>query len=170
MTRDPALDALTVGAARERLFKQMDGRGCPCCGQIVRLSRRHITSAMAIGLLELVRYSREHPDVQWLHVQNILAERRSHAARGGDITKLRFWGLIEPHVGVRDVAKAIERAWLNPSDARSRSNASRSRRMEPVCLRVSFTSDPVRSRVSGTAFAELIGFPSPARRPRSHPA
>jgi hypothetical protein len=93
------LDAMTVAQARAFLKQRMDGRRCPCCTRVVKLYRRYITTSMAISLAEIYRYFKQHPEVEWLHVQNHLGEMKSHGARGGDVSKLRFWGLLERKMG-----------------------------------------------------------------------
>lgn len=98
----PNLDGVTVAEARKLLMAKMDGRRCPCCTQTVKLYRRPLTHAMARSLIEIYRYFREHPEIEWVHVQNYLASVKSHGARGGDVTKLRFWNLLRRYEGRRD--------------------------------------------------------------------
>lgn len=72
-----------------------DGLHCLLCGQPVQIYWRPITCEMAASLIRFYRWDKEHYD-EFVHLPTLL--RRKQA----DETKLRFWDLIEPDLGVRD--------------------------------------------------------------------
>lgn len=95
-------DHATLGEAREALRKLFaDGTRCPLCRQFVMRYKRTITSPSAYGLILFYWYFRRHDHDPWLHAQNYFAECKARAARGGDFSKLRHWGLIKPMRGER---------------------------------------------------------------------
>lgn len=74
---------------------------CPVCEQHCKIYRRRITSSMALALVHCARLSREG---QWFHAQDLLTNRDAQELVDGrvqvltcDWSKLRHWGLIEPH-------------------------------------------------------------------------
>lgn len=73
------------------------GTECPCCGQMVKLYGRTITSSMAYGLILVNRYFEQNPAEMWVHVANFLTDLKIPSAvkNTGDFAKLRHWGLIE---------------------------------------------------------------------------
>jgi hypothetical protein len=83
----------TLARAQKRVkdgMKQPEGIECPCCGQLCKVYKRKLTSAMAAWLIWLVRiYQR---DGRWVHVTE---HRRGSTGGGGDYAKLVYWGLIE---------------------------------------------------------------------------
>lgn len=72
-----------------------DGAECPCCGQLVKVYRRKLYSAMAYALL-LIHRSREGKEDPWVHVPTLL-NGHGTVARGGDFAKLVHWDLLEAH-------------------------------------------------------------------------
>ena len=70
---------------------------------------------------------------------------------------------ITPCTSSSDVTNASERAWLNPSAARKRTNASFTSFLRPVRRSVSRASSPLSSQVSGTNRAALMP-PPPGHR------
>jgi hypothetical protein len=65
------------------------GVRCPCCGQLAKLYRRKLTSAMVKSLVAMYRRA----GVEFVHVPTI--DTGDPTRRGGDAAKLRFWNLIE---------------------------------------------------------------------------
>lgn len=87
----------TVAEAQAALKPHVQGAGiiCPCCLQLVKLYEREITGSMAYVAILLHRHFQE--DQNWLHVPDYLSNmsKIGSAVRGGDWSKLRYWGLIE---------------------------------------------------------------------------
>jgi len=68
------------------------GTICPCCAQPVKMYRRPITSAMAVGLITLYR----EKGVELTHVEDFfkLCKELPSSIRG-DFPKLRYWDIIQ---------------------------------------------------------------------------
>lgn len=79
-----------------------DGAKCPCCNQFVKLYKRKLNSSMAHALILIYKFFENNQD-EWLHVPSYLSRVSSSATvRGGDWSKLRYWGLIEAEKATRD--------------------------------------------------------------------
>lgn len=89
---------MTLTDAKAQVFGQLTtGSKCPCCGQYARLYRRPFNSSMAVALITLHRHGRE-----WVHLPSLLSEKLvGPVTRGGDWSKLAFWGFAEPKPEVR---------------------------------------------------------------------
>jgi len=86
----------TIVEERSRIEAFRDeGTFCACCDQFVKLYKRTIHSTMARQLIAIYRESGDK--TPWLHIPTILP-----TSRGGDVAKLRFWGLVEPMLAERD--------------------------------------------------------------------
>ena len=85
--------------AEARLWVQKNlknGSLCPCCGRNCRIYQRSLHSTMALSLIMLYHYFKQHPRDKWIHVNAFLVKTRRHSSiAGGDAVKLRFWGLLE---------------------------------------------------------------------------
>lgn len=83
-----------LAAVRQYISERVDeGVQCPACQQRAQVYRRTITGKMAAFLIEL---SRRPTDADgWVYIPAM-----THAQ--GDSVKLRYWGLIEGLVGLRD--------------------------------------------------------------------
>ena len=87
----------TLIEAKRKVLAELDGGvSCPCCGQFAKIYRRTITSQMAKGL---IRFYRAASGAVGLPI--VLADLFDHdrlyavsAGKGGDFTKLVYWGLI----------------------------------------------------------------------------
>jgi len=68
------------------------GTTCPCCAQPVKMYRRPITSAMAIGLITLYK----EKELNITHIEDFfkLCKELPSSIRG-DFPKLRYWDIIE---------------------------------------------------------------------------
>lgn len=99
-------DEMTLAQAKEILRKHLDkGANCPCCKQPVKMYRRPLTSAMALGLLLLYKDNKtyESQGDQWYHLENFFkAIPDLPSSVRGDVPKLRFWGLIRAKEGGKD--------------------------------------------------------------------
>jgi hypothetical protein len=85
-------DDMTLGSAREALYDLVDeGHECPCCHQFAKVYKRQIYSTMA---RELIRCYKADPH-DWFHLPTVVGYN------GGDITKVRYWGLLEEEVARR---------------------------------------------------------------------
>lgn len=81
----------TVGDAQgyvESLAEE--GAACPCCGQNVKLYRRKLYSTLARQLIMLY-HARGNDADGWLHIGEI----NVFISGGGDLAKVRYWGLVE---------------------------------------------------------------------------
>jgi len=96
-------DGCTLEEAKQWLRDRFDdGASCPCCHQYVKLYKRKLNSSMALAAVYIFKYFQANPDTDWLHVPSYLSRIISSATvRGGDWSKLRYWGLIEDQKGVR---------------------------------------------------------------------
>jgi hypothetical protein len=75
-----------------------DGCTCPACGQFVKAYKRSITSAMAVGLILLYKYSAD-----FVHIENFFKSKNDlPSSIRGDISKLCHWGLLEKKPGNRE--------------------------------------------------------------------
>lgn len=80
-----------------------DGVTCPCCKQYCRMYRRKLNSTMALALILIYQFFKKNPHAGWLHVAAFLVKvKRDSSIAGGDVVKLRYWGLIERAPGERD--------------------------------------------------------------------
>lgn len=83
---------------------------CPCCRQLAHVQEKRITPPMAYVLILLHRHF-QGPVKGWLNVSDYLSSMSGLGAlsRGGEWTKLEFWGLIEekpkPKVTQKDQGK-----------------------------------------------------------------
>lgn len=84
----------TVREAQRHIWRyRTNPRGveCPCCGRTCKIYRRVINRTQARWLLALVAAWRERGGA-WISVHDDALK----GTRGGDYSKLRHWGLIEP--------------------------------------------------------------------------
>lgn len=97
-------DFKTLQEAQEYLQKNIEhGVICPCCSQYVKIYERSITSSMAQALILIYKYFRAHQTEKWLHVQDYLKKLDIPApVMSGDVSKLKFWGILLPQDGTRD--------------------------------------------------------------------
>lgn len=82
----------TLAEARkyvESLSKK--GVECPCCEQYVKVYKRKLNSFMAFSLTRLYKFSKTNPG-EWVHIKTL---SMTVAAGGGEMAKLRYWGLLE---------------------------------------------------------------------------
>lgn len=80
-----------------------DGVTCPTCGQLCKLYKRKLNSTMALALILIYQFFKTHPHADWLHVAAFLVKvKRDSSIAGGDVVKLRYWGLLERAHGERD--------------------------------------------------------------------
>ena len=89
---------MTIGQARDVLDDALiEGEPveCPVCSQLAKIYKRQIYGRMAEVLVEMDR-----ADEEWVHVPTI--GTRLGFALGGDVAKLKYWGLIEEASGKRD--------------------------------------------------------------------
>jgi len=90
----PGLEA-TLEEVRDWLRARVEkGTHCPACEQFAKVYRRQIYAGMVQALVLMYRegdFSRR----LYVHVPSI------DPARGGDVAKLEFWGLIEEERAVR---------------------------------------------------------------------
>lgn len=86
-------DEMTLGEARDAMRDLVEeGHNCPVCTQFAKVYRRRIHATMA---RELIAFWRE-AGRDWCYLPD------SVVARGGDMVKVRYWGMIEEDDGVRE--------------------------------------------------------------------
>ncbi len=79
----------TLKDARAWLREQrVDGVRCPCCTQFAKIYKRPINSQQTRALILLYRLRGR----EWAHITRV---DKSLEGNGGDISKLRYWGLVE---------------------------------------------------------------------------
>lgn len=90
---------MTLAQAQAQVFSQMlVGSTCPCCKQMVKMYRRALQASMIQALIVVHRAGRD-----WQHVPTLLSEKIvGPTTRGGDWSKLVFWGFIEPRPEKRE--------------------------------------------------------------------
>lgn len=88
-----------LSSAKDRVDAALtEGIVCPCCGQFSKMYRRKLNNGMAWSLIQIAKYfSTSAPD-EWLHVERYLKSD----SRAAEISKLRFWGLLEDSPQARD--------------------------------------------------------------------
>lgn len=94
-------DSMTLGEARAYLRNNWE-KGCVCgnCGQHVQRYSRPITSSMAAGLILMYKFQFPYTEtkIQWIHLETFLKNKKDiPSSIRGDMSKLRFWGLIDTH-------------------------------------------------------------------------
>jgi hypothetical protein len=86
---DPLPDSATLGEAKTWLRGNVEeGTRCPCCNQMAKVYRRRVNSQQVRALLLLYRKR----STQFAHVTTV---DKSLEGNGGDLSKLRYWGLTE---------------------------------------------------------------------------
>ena len=93
------------------LIGRDNGIVCPCCGQYCKVYKRRLNSAMAVGLIWIVKHYQEHKRWISIHESPLIQGRRV----GGDFAKLEHWGLIVAS-GNDDSSKRTSGEWA-PTDA-----------------------------------------------------
>jgi hypothetical protein len=87
-----------------------NGVQCPCCAQYARIYKRKLHGSMVAALILIYNWFKQHPNATSLHIPSFLAQQgRPFGGQfaGGDVVKLRFWGLIE-----RVVPDQTKRGWV----------------------------------------------------------
>lgn len=85
---------ITIAEAQQWLAERITtGARCPCCNQYTRVYRRQINSGMARSLIAMYLHG---PQGQWVHLPTQVG------ARSREEGKLRYWGLVEEQVAVRE--------------------------------------------------------------------
>jgi hypothetical protein len=93
-------DEQTLGEARQHLRDHWEeGTPCPCCRQLVKQYKRKLNSAMAYGLILV---SRAKADDGWVHIERYFKSLNIPSSIRGDMSKLKFWGLLEAKEGERE--------------------------------------------------------------------
>lgn len=104
---------MTLGEAREYLRNNFDkGVTCCCCTQRVQRYSRPITSAMAYGLILMYRFQFPYQEtrIQWIHLEDFFKSKKDlPSSIRGDISKLRFWGLIEAFEGEEGLYRVTDK-------------------------------------------------------------
>jgi len=92
---DKVDDGTTVGSVKKFLRDNYtEGARCPCCGQVVKLYKRSITSSMAYGLILMANAKDERGGDPFLHVEDFFKSKNIPSSIRGDIPKLTMFGLL----------------------------------------------------------------------------
>jgi hypothetical protein len=79
----------TLREARDFVQARLvEGVRCPCCTQFAKVYKRKLNSGQAWALILVYR----RVGREWCHITQV---DPSLAGNGGDISKLRYWGLVE---------------------------------------------------------------------------
>lgn len=82
----------SIKEAKEYLRKNWEkGVKCPCCGQMVKLYKRRITSAMAYGLILICRGVKPN---QSIHLLKYFTDKKVSASVVSNIPLFQHWGLL----------------------------------------------------------------------------
>lgn len=82
-------DDMTLKEARDALRELAEvGHTCPCCKQFAKIYRRKVNSAQVQAAIALWRAAGR----EFAHLPSL---DKRFAGNGGDISKLRYWGLVE---------------------------------------------------------------------------
>ena len=86
-------DDTLLGDARQALREEVEkGAICPCCTQLAKVYRRHMTSVTGRAMICMWRES----GTGWVHVPTLMKEQLPGIAhQGGYATLAHYWGLIE---------------------------------------------------------------------------
>lgn len=100
----PVFDGATLDDAKAFVQTNLrTGCSCPTCGQYAKLYKRPINATMAYALCMIYQHFKRHPNHVWLHIPQFLIQvKRDSTIAGGDVVKLRYWGLLERAAGERD--------------------------------------------------------------------
>lgn len=98
----PQCRNLTLDNARKWISQQsVDGAKCPCCSQFVKVYWRSINARQAVALIRLYK-----------HVQpGTFAHVDAFGDPSNEISKLRYWGLIEEQPNISDPDKKRTGFW-----------------------------------------------------------
>lgn len=97
-------DSMTIEQAKEIMRRHLgEGFCCPACNAPTKSYRRTITSAMAVGLIMMVKASNAHKDPDgYIHTEDYFKSMLDlPASIRADVPKLRFWDLIESKKGIK---------------------------------------------------------------------
>ena len=103
---DPRPVSVAVKKMHERLTHG-DVTICPCCAQTAKLYKRKLGSVMAKGLILLYHRANEMKTPGPIHITEYfqsLGKKSgvpSSALGGGDVSKLRYWKLLQRIMGER---------------------------------------------------------------------
>jgi hypothetical protein len=91
-------NTVSLGEARALLRRGLAAKGveCPCCRQFAKVYKRKLSSSMAYALVLIYRHFEVERPYEYVHVPKLL-NGFGVVARGGDWSKLGFWGMIEEH-------------------------------------------------------------------------
>jgi hypothetical protein len=106
------------GLINDWLVEKMQNAGgciCPLCKQRVKLYLRTINKSMVKGLVLIYKYFLTHDKNVPLHIEGYLKRCRVSSAVRGDITKLRYWGLIKRYEKIRtEPPERRGKYWITP--------------------------------------------------------
>ena len=101
----------TIEQEKQRLRQEWrKGTVCNCCGQLVKLYKRKLDSAMVFGLIEIYRIHREKGNRDWLHIPTEFTNRQINNSNA-QISKLKYWGLIYEKPNNENSSKRTSGYW-----------------------------------------------------------
>lgn len=95
-------------ARRNTMSKSQEGIECPCCDQFVKVYKRKLNTNMALYLIRLYNLGDGV-----FHISEI-----KDANRGGDFSKMRFYGFIEEQIN-ESTSKRTSGMWKITEEGRS---------------------------------------------------
>jgi hypothetical protein len=108
-------DPQTLEEARVYVQEHLKGGIiCPCCSQYAKVYKRKLGPTMAFGLCLIYRYFKTNPPEKGVHVAALMTLKQDSRVMGGDIIKLRFWGLITPHWSTDSKDESLGRWYITP--------------------------------------------------------
>lgn len=86
---------MEVNEASKYLYAALEqGTTCPCCGRKAKAYRRHLYKTQINALQRIASFYNVGRE---FHLGEFLSKYKDVSARGGDVARLRYWGLIEAH-------------------------------------------------------------------------
>jgi hypothetical protein len=93
-------EGVTLEEAKQWLRERVDkGAKCPCCTQMAKVYRRHMTSTTGRTMIAMYRYH----GTDWVNIPDLMKlYLRDVAHQGGYATLAQHWGLIIEERTARD--------------------------------------------------------------------
>jgi hypothetical protein len=93
---DAAIGMTVSNAKKEIHTHWKSGCFCPACDQFVKVYRRKLDRGMAYGLISLFKIHKQNNNFDtFIHATSEFTKRKINPS-DAQISKLRYWGLVEP--------------------------------------------------------------------------
>lgn len=91
------IDSKTLAQARADFYESLrEGTRCPCCDRFGKIYRRKLNSSMALMVIRMFRYEKEHPG--WIHMISV----NNFNLPSRDYGTLMHWELTEEKAGKKE--------------------------------------------------------------------